>query len=110
MSDPVPDTGILATGPAFLGKPDSGVGAAKSLTNAEALALIASAWATAPTVEPVASSIPWRNNGALILSVGIPPAFTLQPSSTTVNDGNTVTFTWAATNATGFQLQKQEVF
>ena len=64
--------------------------------------------ALAPTTEPVAPGIVWRNLGVVTLSVGIPPAFTLHPASTTVNEGSAATFTATATNASSYQWQKQE--
>jgi len=62
----------------------------------------------APTSEPVASNKLWRDGVAVKFSAGIPPAFTLQPSDTTANQGSTATFTVAASNATSYQWQKQE--
>lgn len=72
---------------------------------------LAALFAAFPTTEPVAIGVPWRDpsaGGAIKHSVGIPPAFTTHPLSQTIDEGSTVTFTWAATNATSFQLQKQE--
>ena len=108
MSDPVPVSSVLSTGPAILGRPSSGVGASKELTSAEALDLLELALADAPTTEPVASGVLWRNAGVVTFSVGIPPAFTDQPDSTTVNEGSTATFSITATNANTYQWQKQE--
>lgn len=106
MGDPVPDTGILATGPAFVGRLTSGAGAAKSLTDAECLDLLALAFAEAPTTEPAAAGVLWRNNGVLSLSAGTPPTITSQPSSTTVTSGTDATFTVVATNATSYQWSR----
>jgi len=64
--------------------------------------------ALAPTAEPVASGVLWNDGGVITLSVGIPPAFSDHPDDDTVDEGDTVTFSWAATNATSYQLQKQE--
>ena len=108
MSDPVPVSAVLSTGPAIIGRPSSGLGPSKELTTAEALDLLELVMADAPTTEPVASGVLWRNSGVVTLSVGIPPAFTDQPDSTTVNEGSTATFTVAATNANTYQWQKQE--
>lgn len=63
---------------------------------------------SAPTEEPVASGVLWRNGNALEISSGIPPVVTDQPDDTTAADGATATFTVAATNATSYQWQKQE--
>jgi len=64
--------------------------------------------ALAPTSEPVEIGTIWNDAGVITLSVGIPPAFTDQPDNTTVNEGDTATFSIAATNATSYQWQKQE--
>ncbi len=108
MSDPVPVSAVIATGPAFLGNPDSGPDGCAALSNAEALNLLELALASAPTTEPVASGVLWRNNGVVTLSVGIPPAITSQPSNQSVTEGATATFSVTATNAATYQWQKQE--
>lgn len=64
--------------------------------------------ALAPTAEPVAAGVLWRNNGVVQYSPGIPPAFTDQPDDTTATEGGTATFSVTATNATSYQWQKQE--
>jgi len=70
-------------------------------------------WMTAsaaltPTTEPVAIGVLWRDNGVLTYSTGIPPVVTDQPDDASVADGETATFSVAATNATSYQWQKQE--
>lgn len=70
MSDPVPDVGILCTGPAFIGRVTAGSGAAKSLTAAEALSLIALALAAAPTEDPEIVGAVFVDNGVVSVSGG----------------------------------------
>lgn len=64
--------------------------------------------AATPTTEPVAIGVVWRNSGVLTVSVGIPPAFSDHPDDTTVEEGNTASFSVTASNATSYQWQKQE--
>jgi hypothetical protein len=64
-------------------------------------------FALAPTTEPVASGVIWRNSGVVTVSVGIPPTITSQPSSTSKDSGQTATFSVTATNATSYQWYLQ---
>lgn len=59
-----------------------------------------------PTDEPVEIGTLWRDStGAIFLSIGIPPVFTLQPVNAGNPEGYTVTFTVTVTNYTTLQWQ-----
>jgi hypothetical protein len=74
--------------------------------NSQLADLLNSMAAATPTTEPVAPGAVWRDNGVLTVSVGIPPVITLQPQSQSVDVGDPVTFTIAATNATSYQWRR----
>jgi hypothetical protein len=74
--------------------------------NSQLADLLNSMAAATPTTEPVAPGVVWRDNGVLTVSVGIPPVITLQPQSQSVDVGDPVTFTIAATNATSYQWRR----
>ena len=61
-----------------------------------------------PTTEPVAIGVVWRSSGDLVVSAGIPPAFSDHPDDITVDQGDTAAFSVTASNATAYQWQKQE--
>ena len=64
----------------------------------------------APTEEPAAAGVLWRDpasGGAVKVSVGIPPAITVQPQDATVPEGDTATFSITATGVTSYQWQIQ---
>jgi len=61
-----------------------------------------------PTTEPVAIGVVWRSSGDLVVSAGIPPAFSDHPDDITVDQGETAAFSVTASNATSYQWQKQE--
>jgi hypothetical protein len=65
-------------------------------------------FAALPTSEPVATGVAWNNAGTIKLSSGIPPVVTDQPDDASADEGDTATFTVAATNATSYQWQRQE--
>jgi hypothetical protein len=72
------------------------------------LSWMTDAIALAPTTEPVAVGVLWRDDGVVSFSAGIPPVVTDQPDDASANEGETATFSVAATNATTYQWQKQE--
>ncbi len=61
-----------------------------------------------PISEPVAVGVVWRNSNDVVVSAGIPPAFSDHPDDITADQGDTATFSVTASNATSYQWQKQE--
>ena len=75
------------------------------LTAADVAAQHSLLFDSAPTTEPVEPGILWLNSGVVSWSLGIPPTIDTQPQASSVDDGETATFTVVATDATSYQWQ-----
>lgn len=102
-----PPAAAIALAPGVAGNPGEETAGMVALTAAELADQVTAAMLTYPTTEPVAPNLPWWDSGVLTKSVGIPPAITSQPSSTSKDVGSTATFSVTATNATSYQWYLQ---